>query len=181
MKKLIQMLKTLFAGDADKIKELEEMEKDLENIKDKPEPMQASIPAAAGNSTERLEAQIAKLLEDNKKMVDVITEMQAKDLAREETIKNEAEKNRIAKINKLLEEAQSDGRIPPKNEDLKKNYKIMLEKDFEAGSKIIEALPKLAKAETLPTQQIKQNNTNTTLDRSVLIENAKEAFKTNIN
>lgn len=168
MDKLKELLRSLFANDPEKQKIVDSL--DIKPLHDEREPSLENKTSDENSRIAKLEAMVAKLLGDNKNLVDLVTAMTEKEKKREETIKTQSEKERAEQISKILEDAVKDTKIPAKNDEIKNTYKSILEKDFENGKKIIEALPKLGsnpsqngQGSTYKTESGKQSGLNSSL------------------
>ena len=200
MNKIIEYLKSLFGNEVSKEQAINDLAKEIETqIKNETATALSSVskqnaqavqtPAAHTPTTgvSATNPDVQKILTafdtvkaENKKLSDALADVLKKEADRENALKTKAEKEMAEKIAKALKEANEDGRIPPKNEELNKKYKSLLEKDYETAMAIINALPKNVKNENANTQD-ETSKGNTSLEqftsRQKLMEEAKEAFK----
>ncbi len=195
MNKIIEYLKSLFGNEAGKEQAINDLAKEIETAI-KNETATALSVAGDKNNSKAPDMQtsaasnpdIQKILNafdtvkaENKKLSDALADVLKKDTDRENALKTKAEKETAERIAKALKEANEDGRIPPKNEELNKKYKTLLEKDYETAKSIIDTLPKITKIEESNTGddgQTGNSGIGQFASRQKLIEEAKEAFKT---
>jgi len=180
MSKLGDFLKGLVNGDPEKQKLIDEIESEQQSSKNQ-EPKEINNPVFSQDKKDldpETKAMIAKLLEDNKKLMDLINQSQIKEKEREEILKVQAQKELQTKINKLIEEAKADGRIPPQNSEELKKWQGLLEKDYESGEFALSKLKKEADNTQIQGNKI-AIDTKLPIDRAQLIEQAKQSFKTN--
>lgn len=180
MKKLTEILKKIFANEPEKQKVIDEFEKQLEdNLEVQfPENKKEEKIDNQFDSIQHLKELIIRYTEENKRLLSALAELQEKERQREEYIRKQAEKDLQEKIEKIINEAIADGRIPPRNDELISLYKNMLQRDFDATKKILDSLPKESKENK---KEIQHNSLleNQPKNRAHLFELAKQEFKTN--
>lgn len=155
MSKLKDLLKSLFpdkAADIDKV--------ELEEIK------HPDVSPAAKNSDPAIEElkQLVKTQQaEISKLVTELTAVKEKETANQKMLEEKAKKDKAAAIDQLIKKAIEDLKIPAKNETLIKQYKNLLDKDFDAGKVIIENLTPIGKTAVPPEkdQQGKDQQKNT--------------------
>jgi hypothetical protein len=190
---ITEFLKKLFGDDPEKESTIKELAQEIEaQIKSGKIEIPDQTELGSGQK-ESGDADVQKILQaftamqsENKKLHDTLADVLKKENDREETMKNEALKKRADEIKKVMEDANEEGRIPPKNEEMNKKYKVLLEKDFENAKSIIESLPKTAGKDTDKDNGDKdsddKNNAPAPLtERSKLIAAAKDVFSINEN
>ena len=71
---------------------------------------------------------------------------------REKVLADEKEKQKSEQVEKLLEDAKNDGRLPADNDEVVGNYRALLAADIDNGTKVLEALPKRSTSTTQKTE-----------------------------
>jgi|GEM_PF-4294158 hypothetical protein len=142
-KELFADIKAALTNNKDALAAIEQQEA---RYKDEPpaEPTPALPTSQQGDdkTTAELKQLVLKLSEDNKKLVEMLTERDKKEKEREEALLKQAQKELKEKIDKEMKAANDDGRIAPKNEELNKIFRAQFEKDFESTKKIVDSLTK---------------------------------------
>lgn len=135
---------------------------------------------------DNLKTQVGKLVNENRAMLTLLSEMKEEREKQSAELKKQAEKELEKKVKETLEAAVKDGRIPSQNDELKKTYEKALKTSFEDGLKIIESLPKKITSDDqlLPVGTGKNYNTaNSTDPKTQIFQQAKQeiANKLSIN
>lgn len=173
---LKEQLKKLFGDSPEKQKLIDDIQIDDDDPKPDAKPGDIEIPPAIKSMFDAMKG-------ENDKLFNELQEIRKKEKERDEAMKEKSEKEFAEKVEAKLKKAIEDGKIPAKNEDLKKQYKSILEKDFENGEKIIEALPAQKKqtgdGKDEPESQSINANPAKPIDRGKLINEVSNAFKSN--
>lgn len=152
MDKVIELLKKIFGGDAEKMKLLDEFKIDkqdvneldgiMKSLAEMQKNMKADPPSPASDD-KSVKALISSLSEQVKTMQGIIAEQAKRQEERERAIEEEAKKAHAKKINEAISSAVKSGKIPAKNETEIAKWKGLFEKDYESAefalSKIKEA------------------------------------------
>ena len=152
MKELIALLKSLFKGDAEKTKILDEFKLDSDDqtkitmLQDAIKELQKSLgetkkdtpPASDPNDVKSV---IAGLTETVKSLQDALANETKARSERDKSIQDDAAKAHAKKIAEKLEAAVKSEQIGPKDEDGKKKWQAMFEKDFEGAEFALSKIP----------------------------------------
>ncbi|MCS7054450.1 MAG: hypothetical protein NZM09_12075 [Ignavibacterium sp.] len=140
--KLKDLLKKLFPDKTAEIDQLEDETKQQSKSDD-------------NDSKQKVDdALLKKLYEEikaeNKKLLDELAKVKEKEEAREKILAQKAEAEVKAKIEDALKKAIEEKRIPAKDDKTIASIKALLEKDFDNGVVVLNAMPKIS--DEKPTQ-----------------------------
>lgn len=102
----------------------------------------ASLQKQHQKSVSDLKNENATLKDEINKLMETLGEESKRREEGQKRLEEKQKKEQEAKIQKLLNEAVSDGRIPAKNDDVLKDYKEILESDYDRGERLLSGLPK---------------------------------------
>jgi septal ring factor EnvC (AmiA/AmiB activator) len=111
------------------------------------EQLKAAFQAQSENMTKKFEASVTALQKQNADLILMLGEEQQKREQGNKALEDKLAKEKAEKIDSVLAEMVKTEKIPAMNEEIKAHYKSLLESNFDATNKIIEALPGKAKTE----------------------------------
>lgn len=147
LKSFVEQLKKIFP---EKEKELTEISLEVE----KAQPPKAESPSSEPSL---LKSIVEELKAENKKVLDELSLYKTKEEQRDKILELKLITEQKEKIEGLIKKAIEGKKIPAKNEELINTYRVVLDKNFEAGEKIINQLPAISEAsQTKPAEQTTQ-------------------------
>lgn len=136
------------------------------------EQLKSAFQSQSDNMTQKFEATVAALQKQNEELIKMLGEEQQKREQGSKALEDKLAKEKAEKIDSVLAEMVKTEKIPAMNEEIKAHYKSLLESNFDATNKIIEALP--GKKETeVKIIEGKQNTSSTPRSFLAGIANAK--------
>ena len=112
---------------------------------------------------QELTTKVEALSNENAELVKTIGEERAKTEQGIKVLEEKAAAEQAAKVQSIIDEAISSGRIQPENKDFQEKLKKTLEFDIDSGIAFIEALPKPVTVPTVTNNTPKNQDTKTVL------------------
>lgn len=173
MDKIIELLKKIFVGDAEKLKMIEEIKIDkqdadsLISIQKQLQDIQKSVkiePSQSDNEDKSVKAVIASLAEQVRTLQSIIAEQAKKQEEREKAIEEEAKKAHAMKIEKAIEIAIKAGKIPAKNDAEIKKWRNLFEKDYDSAEFALSRIKEAKSEQDIDADDISRSNKNDMLN-----------------
>lgn len=175
LQKILDILSTkkveLSDEEKDQLTKLEQEEAELKKA-------QTGATASSGVQSADTSAEFKALKADMEALTKALAEEKAARDALAKSIEEKAKAEAKSKIDEQIRKMKEAGKLPAQDTEKEKQYRSLLEKDFDGTVKLIDDIP--AKSPPAPQKSPPGHTTITGLapiDRAALIEQAKAAFK----